>query len=26
VRMRKGHGVNSLVFVDCLGVLDILSK
>jgi hypothetical protein len=24
--MRKGHGVNLLVFVDCLVVLDILSK
>jgi hypothetical protein len=26
VRMSKGHGVNLLVFVDCLVVLDILSK
>ena len=24
--MHKGHGVNLLVFVDCLIVLDILSK
>jgi ribonuclease HI len=26
VRMHKGHGVNLLVFIDCLVVLDILSK
>ena len=26
VRMSRGHGVNILVFVDCLVVLDILSK
>jgi hypothetical protein len=26
VRVHKGHGVNVLVFVDCLVVLDILSK
>jgi hypothetical protein len=26
VRMHKGHGVNLLVFVDCLVVLDILAN